>query len=411
MRSVEVHDQPVERAEAGQRVAASLVGDRARRDPARGEPRHAGRVARELSARRRARGARGRPGRDARRARPGPARHGLRRRARGAARGRERSPPGSAGLAQLRLRELVAAARGDRVILRTTAPQATVAGGVVLDPAPPRHGAAASALERLRLLAGGDAPSLVRAALEAAPWPLALASVAPPGLLERAAALTALAQLRESGEVLQLAGAEPAWLTATRYAELRDDGRRAARASRRRAPARARAARRTPSCPPAPARKRCWHGSPPTACSSATAPTSCAPGARADATGGHTAEAEALLAALDDRRLHAARPARAAAGIRAARARVRGAGSRARARRPDRPLRRRPGLHERALRARRENGRGALHASTARSRWPSCATTSARAAGSRRRCSSDSTPTGSRGASKTAACCAAAASA
>ena len=35
MRSVEVHDQPVERAEAGQRVAASLVGVERARDPAR----------------------------------------------------------------------------------------------------------------------------------------------------------------------------------------------------------------------------------------------------------------------------------------------------------------------------------------------------------------------------------------
>ena len=73
---------------------------------------------------------------------------------------------GSTGLAQLRLRELVAAARGDRVIVRTTAPQATIAGGLVLDPAPARHGGSERALARLRLLAGGDAPSLVRAALQ-----------------------------------------------------------------------------------------------------------------------------------------------------------------------------------------------------------------------------------------------------
>ena len=43
---------------------------------------------------------------------------------------------------QLRLDRPVAAAEGDRVVLRTTAPQATVAGGIVLDPAPTRSGRA-----------------------------------------------------------------------------------------------------------------------------------------------------------------------------------------------------------------------------------------------------------------------------
>jgi selenocysteine-specific elongation factor len=58
--------------------------------------------------------------------------------------------------AQLRLAEPVAAARGDRVILRT---ETTVAGGVVLDPAPPRR------LERDRLeqLERGDPVEIVRA--------------------------------------------------------------------------------------------------------------------------------------------------------------------------------------------------------------------------------------------------------
>ena len=38
--------------------------------------------------------------------------------------------------AQLRLREPVVAARGDRVVLRT---ETTVGGGLVLDPSPPRR--------------------------------------------------------------------------------------------------------------------------------------------------------------------------------------------------------------------------------------------------------------------------------
>ena len=132
---------------------------------------------------------------------------------------------GAAGLAQLRLREPVAAWRGDRVILRTTAPQATIAGGVVLDPSPARHGGTEEALARLHLLASGDAPSLVRAALGGRAWPLSLQDVAPRGLLDHDAALATLAELVASGEVLQLAGSEPAWLNATRYDELREAAR------------------------------------------------------------------------------------------------------------------------------------------------------------------------------------------
>jgi selenocysteine-specific elongation factor len=58
--------------------------------------------------------------------------------------------------AQLRLREPVVAARGDRVVLRT---QTTVGGGVVLDPAPPRR----FDPQRLELLEGGDPETILRA--------------------------------------------------------------------------------------------------------------------------------------------------------------------------------------------------------------------------------------------------------
>jgi len=61
--------------------------------------------------------------------------------------------------AQLRLSDPVAAARGDRIILRT---DTTVAGGVVLDPAPPRR------LERTRLeaLERGDPAEIVRSLVD-----------------------------------------------------------------------------------------------------------------------------------------------------------------------------------------------------------------------------------------------------
>ncbi|HEY3962453.1 MAG TPA: selenocysteine-specific translation elongation factor [Gaiellaceae bacterium] len=58
--------------------------------------------------------------------------------------------------AQLRLEEPVVAARGDRVVLRT---DATVGGGVILDPAPPRG----LDIERLTTLEQGNPAEMVRA--------------------------------------------------------------------------------------------------------------------------------------------------------------------------------------------------------------------------------------------------------
>jgi selenocysteine-specific elongation factor len=122
VRSVQVHDRPVERAEAGQRVAVALPGIE-RRQLRRGDAL----------------------------ARPGAFRpsyrldvaleplaeipasvtvhHGTMQTVARVARVGER-------YAQLRLAEPVVAARGDRVVLRT---RTTVGGGTVLDPNPPRH--------------------------------------------------------------------------------------------------------------------------------------------------------------------------------------------------------------------------------------------------------------------------------
>ena len=58
--------------------------------------------------------------------------------------------------AQLRLAAPVVAARGDRVVLRE---RTTLGGGVVLDPSPPRH----ASVERFELVAGGDPAALVHA--------------------------------------------------------------------------------------------------------------------------------------------------------------------------------------------------------------------------------------------------------
>ena len=141
VRTVEVHDARVERAEAGQRVAVALPGSIATSSGAAtrsSSPAVSGQLPprRGLSTARRFRRCTSRflsvrlafPARVVR----------------------------QGNYAQLRLSEAVVAARGDRVVLRAGK---TVGGGRVLDPAPPRGLDA----ERLEVLRGGDPVSIVRA--------------------------------------------------------------------------------------------------------------------------------------------------------------------------------------------------------------------------------------------------------
>jgi selenocysteine-specific elongation factor len=124
VRSVQVHDRPVERAQAGQRVAVNVPGVE-RREVRRGDalvPRSAyprsyrlDVVLEELE-----------PIADGARL---SVHHGTARIAARVARAGER-------FAQLRLERPVVAARGDRLVLRG---ETTVGGAAVLDPAPPRH--------------------------------------------------------------------------------------------------------------------------------------------------------------------------------------------------------------------------------------------------------------------------------
>ena len=92
--------------------------------------------------------------------------------------------------AQLRLREPVVAARGDRVVLRT---DTTVGGGVVLDPAPPRR------LDpgRLELLERGDPEAIVRALVRE---PVTGTSLQARGLLPPAELARGLATLQQAGD-------------------------------------------------------------------------------------------------------------------------------------------------------------------------------------------------------------------
>ncbi|HSK16578.1 MAG TPA: selenocysteine-specific translation elongation factor [Gaiellaceae bacterium] len=165
VRSVQVHDRAVERADAGQRVAVALPGvERAelRRGDALVEPgaypvSYRLDVALEPLAEV--------PDGMRLHVHHGTAEHSAR-----LVRVGERH-------AQLRLASPVVAARGDRVVLREGA--ATLGGGVVLDPAPPRRRSA----ERLALLERGDPASIVLAALSAEPEPVRREELAARGLL------------------------------------------------------------------------------------------------------------------------------------------------------------------------------------------------------------------------------------
>ena len=92
--------------------------------------------------------------------------------------------------AQLRLREPVVAARGDRVVLRT---ETTIGGGVVLDPSPPRRFDPA----RLELLEHGDPESIVRAIVHA---PVTGEELQARGLLAPAELARGLAAVESAGE-------------------------------------------------------------------------------------------------------------------------------------------------------------------------------------------------------------------
>jgi selenocysteine-specific elongation factor len=95
--------------------------------------------------------------------------------------------------AQLRLASPAVAARGDRVVLREGT---TLGGGVVLDPAPPRRPSSA----RLELLERGDPASIVLASLSAAGEPLRREELARRALLASEELDAGLAAAVRAGE-------------------------------------------------------------------------------------------------------------------------------------------------------------------------------------------------------------------
>ncbi len=154
VRSVQVHDRPVERARAGQRVALNLVGV-GWRDLGRGDVAVVGEgtptpgylldVAVQLED-----GAR-----PIRRGTRVQVHHGTREApARVVPLGGEEL---RGGYAQLRLEAPLVAVAGDRLILRQVAPPDTLGGGVVLDAAPRKHGPSAAVVDRLARIERGEA--------------------------------------------------------------------------------------------------------------------------------------------------------------------------------------------------------------------------------------------------------------
>jgi selenocysteine-specific elongation factor len=148
VRSVQVHDRPVERAEAGQRVAIALPGverDDLRRGDALVEP-GAYPVSYRLDV-----------ALDLLEDVPDGMRLHVHH---GTAEHYARVVRAGTKYAQLRLASPVVAARGDRVVLRAGT---TLGGGLVLDPTPPRH----SDETRFELVERGDASKLVHAPVRA----------------------------------------------------------------------------------------------------------------------------------------------------------------------------------------------------------------------------------------------------
>ncbi|MBE2197717.1 MAG: selenocysteine-specific translation elongation factor [Anaerolinea sp.] len=112
---------------------------------------------------------------------------------------------GSEGWLQLALSEPVAAVRGDRFILRRPSPGVTLGGGRVLDPHPGRRHRRfrLDVLDRLRTLTQGTPAELlyqVLARLE----PIAEAKLLPQAGMDRETAVTTLAELLESQQIIQV---------------------------------------------------------------------------------------------------------------------------------------------------------------------------------------------------------------
>jgi selenocysteine-specific elongation factor len=183
VRAVHVHDEPVERAHAGQRVALNLAGvpvDGVARGDVVTDAEHGPRPTHRIDA-------------ALRLAAPPPLRVHVHHGARDA---RARLVPLGGDLWQARLEQPLLARPGDRLVVRSVAPPDTLGGGVVLDAHPARHGAGPAIRARLEAMRSGAPPPRPPAREPAAAAP---ATGAPPPLSDAATA-------RRSARCAPLAG-------------------------------------------------------------------------------------------------------------------------------------------------------------------------------------------------------------
>lgn len=121
---------------------------------------------------------------------------------------RDEIAPGERAWVQLRFHERVAVLRGDRFIVRRPSPSVTIGGGVVIDPAPPRHKRFRSeVLIALETLAAGTPDEIVLQELEAGPREIRALRTAQPAGLSVEQVDSALATLLAEGDVRVLGGA------------------------------------------------------------------------------------------------------------------------------------------------------------------------------------------------------------
>jgi selenocysteine-specific elongation factor len=208
VRSIEVHDNSVDRAAAGQRVALNLAavdrdeverGDVVTTGPALAPTYLVDAVVR-LGA--------GTPA--LRRGMRVQVHHGTRETpARVAPIEGEAIEPGSTGFAQLRLERPIVPAAGDHFVIRQIAPPDTIGGGVVLDPHPRKHGPGAGHVKRLTALTSGDPLERLAVTLDEALSGLA-ADGADTALLER---------LQRDGRATPVGGRSARWFSPRRLAE------------------------------------------------------------------------------------------------------------------------------------------------------------------------------------------------
>jgi selenocysteine-specific elongation factor len=216
VRSVQVHDQPVERAAAGQRVALNLVGV-GWRELGRGDlvtsadadgiaPTYLVDAALTLEPR----------ARPLRRGVRVHVHHGTREApARVVPLEGDELVAGAPAYAQLRLEAPLVPLAGDRLIVRQLAPPDTVGGGVVIDAHPRKHGPSPELIERLRALERGE--RLPPEPAPGAPEPKAPAEpdLQPPPLDEAALQIASLLRSdgrepRTDNELAEAVGLSPA---------------------------------------------------------------------------------------------------------------------------------------------------------------------------------------------------------